>query len=73
MMAFEIETVTAVTGYRTGSGAACPDCGKSHWLVGRSTAECASCATALPIREPVWQSTEMRAPSGFRYRSISRG
>lgn len=28
----------------------CPGCGRSHWLVGRMTAECAYCATALPIR-----------------------
>jgi hypothetical protein len=28
----------------------CPGCGQSHWLVGRMTAECAYCATALPIR-----------------------
>jgi len=27
----------------------CPGCGKSHWYVGRLTAECAFCATALPI------------------------
>jgi hypothetical protein len=27
----------------------CPGCGHSHWLIGRSTAECAYCATALPL------------------------
>lgn len=27
----------------------CPGCGKSHWYVGRLTAECAFCGTALPI------------------------
>lgn len=27
----------------------CPGCGRSHWHVGRVTAECAFCATALPI------------------------
>lgn len=27
----------------------CPGCGMSHWLVGRITAECASCGTALPL------------------------
>lgn len=26
-----------------------PGCGRSHWLVGRMTAECAFCATALPL------------------------
>ena len=27
----------------------CPDCAQSHWLVGRLTAECAFCGTALPL------------------------
>lgn len=29
----------------------CPGCGKSHWLMGRMTAECAYCGTALPLNE----------------------
>ena len=35
--------------YRPGVETRCPDCGKTSWLVGRSTAECAFCATALPL------------------------
>ncbi len=27
----------------------CPGCGRTHWLVGRMSAECAICATALPL------------------------
>lgn len=27
----------------------CPGCGQSHWLIGRLTAECAFCCTALPL------------------------
>ncbi|WP_213981579.1 hypothetical protein [Sphingomonas sp. dw_22] len=27
----------------------CPGCGKSHWMIGRLTAECAFCGTALPL------------------------
>jgi hypothetical protein len=27
----------------------CPGCGKAHWIIGRTTAECAFCATALPL------------------------
>jgi hypothetical protein len=27
----------------------CPGCGRSHWYVGRVMAECAFCATALPL------------------------
>lgn len=45
----------------------CPGCGRSQWIVGRVSAECAFCATALPLietargggshtrnRRPVW-------------------
>jgi hypothetical protein len=43
----------AVSGYRIAYRPAqvnhCPGCGHTHWLVGRTTAECAHCATALPI------------------------
>lgn len=27
----------------------CPGCGRSHWYVGRMSAECAFCSTALPL------------------------
>lgn len=27
----------------------CPGCGRSHWYIGRTMAECAFCATALPL------------------------
>jgi hypothetical protein len=29
----------------------CPGCGRSQWLVGRVTAECVFCSTALPLAE----------------------
>ena len=29
----------------------CPGCGRTHWLIGRLSAECAFCTTALPLRE----------------------
>jgi hypothetical protein len=35
--------------YRPGKQTECPGCGRSQWLVGRLMAECAFCATALPI------------------------
>lgn len=37
--------------YRFGEVNHCPGCHRSHWLVGRLLAECAFCATALPIAE----------------------
>ncbi len=35
--------------YRTGETNHCPGCGRSHWIVGRSSAECAFCMTAVPL------------------------
>ena len=35
--------------YRQGEVNRCPGCGRSHWYVGRSSAECAFCATAIPL------------------------
>lgn len=29
----------------------CPGCGRTQWLVGRISAECCFCATALPLSE----------------------
>ena len=29
----------------------CPGCGRTHWIVGRISAECAFCATALPLAD----------------------
>jgi len=35
--------------YRSQERNYCPGCGGSHWIIGRLTAECAYCATALPL------------------------
>lgn len=35
--------------YHAGEPNRCPGCGRSNWLVGRFSAECAFCATALPL------------------------
>lgn len=37
--------------FRNGAQNVCPGCGGSHWHVGRVTAECAHCLTALPIQQ----------------------
>lgn len=29
----------------------CPGCGRTSWIIGRVSAECAFCATALPLAE----------------------
>ena len=35
--------------YRDDQVNRCPGCGRSHWHVGRLTAECGFCGTALPL------------------------
>jgi hypothetical protein len=35
--------------YRGGQTNHCPGCGRTHWYIGRMMAECAFCATALPL------------------------
>lgn len=35
--------------YKPGETNHCPGCGHTHWLVGRLSAECAFCSTALPF------------------------
>ncbi|HYJ82402.1 MAG TPA: hypothetical protein VEW26_06105 [Allosphingosinicella sp.] len=35
--------------YRENEVNHCPSCGRSHWYVGRVSAECGFCATALPL------------------------
>jgi len=37
-----------IPAHRLGEPTRCPGCGRSHWWIG-SVAECAFCATALPI------------------------
>ena len=37
--------------YRENQVNHCPGCGRTHWYVGRTLAECGFCATALPLAE----------------------
>ncbi|MEP7130230.1 MAG: hypothetical protein ABI770_03790 [Sphingomicrobium sp.] len=37
----------------------CPGCGRTQWIVGRISAECAFCSTALPLAE-----ASLRSPGG---------
>lgn len=37
--------------YRPGTSNFCPGCGRSQWYLGRSSAECAFCALALPFAQ----------------------
>ena len=37
--------------YRENQVNHCPGCGRTHWYVGRFSAECGFCATALPLAD----------------------
>ena len=34
----------------------CPGCGRTHWYIGRLSAECGFCSTAVPLAEAYVQS-----------------
>ena len=40
--------------YRAEETNRCPGCGRAQWHVGRLTAECAFCETAIPLAEAKW-------------------
>ena len=44
----------------------CPGCGRTHWVIGRFSAECGFCATALPLAETalLGAGTYLRSSSG---------
>lgn len=37
--------------YRTNESNHCPGCGRSQWIIGRISAECGFCGTAVPLAE----------------------
>jgi hypothetical protein len=37
--------------YRADASNHCPGCGRSHWYIGRVSAECGFCGTAIPLAE----------------------
>ena len=47
--------------YRANESNRCPACGRASWYVGRVTAECGFCGTALSLAEAKWGA------SGTRY------
>lgn len=46
--------------YRENEVNHCPGCGRTHWYIGRFSAECGFCGTALPLAE-----TTARGHGGF--------
>ena len=45
----------------------CPGCGRTHWLIGRVSAECAFCSTSLPLAEASMRSHS--SPAVIRHRN----
>jgi hypothetical protein len=43
--------------YRANEINYCPACNRTHWYLGRSTAECAFCSTAIPLQDKVESSS----------------
>ena len=50
----------------------CPGCGRTHWIIGRISAECAFCATALPLAEASQRSV-CESPAIVRRRKSQIG
>lgn len=48
--------------YRTNASNHCPGCGRSHWYIGRVSAECGFCGTAIPLAEAGRHETVTAAP-----------
>jgi hypothetical protein len=53
--------------YRENDVNHCPGCGRTHWLIGRVSAECAFCSTALPLQE-AYRQGPAATPTFFRSR-----
>ena len=51
--------------YRAQETNRCPGCGRSNWHVGRLTAECAFCGTAVPLAEASWDGRGSRGVAGI--------
>jgi PilZ domain len=54
--------------YRANESNHCPGCGRSHWHIGRITAECGFCGTAVPLAETSRQEAVAPPP---RPRNVS--
>src|SRR3954469_21914090 len=64
--------------YRINESNHCPGCGRSHWYIGRISAECGFCGTAVPLAEArhgdgvSGPARPKRAPSSANQRRFPR-
>ena len=49
--------------YRLNESNRCPGCGRAQWYVGRVTAECGFCGTAVALAEAKWSGAFTDAPA----------
>jgi PilZ domain len=56
--------------YRANESNHCPGCGRSHWYIGRVSAECGFCGTAVPLAEASWHEASPTKSSASA-RSVS--
>jgi hypothetical protein len=54
--------------YRANEANHCPGCGRSHWYIGRVSAECGFCGTAVPLAETARHES---VPASTRARNVS--
>jgi hypothetical protein len=54
--------------YRANEANHCPGCGRSQWYIGRISAECGFCGTAVPLAET---SRHESVPASARPRNVS--
>ena len=57
--------------YRPGQTNFCPGCGRSHWYVGRVSAECGFCATALPLIEATTRGAGSHARGSAHHSALA--
>ena len=55
--------------YRANDSNHCPGCGRSQWYIGRVSAECGFCGTAVPLAEASWHEAN---PHGASAKSRSK-
>jgi len=48
--------------YRSNEANHCPGCGRSHWYIGRVSAECGFCGTAVPLAEARHEDAPIARP-----------
>jgi PilZ domain-containing protein len=50
--------------YRANESNHCPGCGRSQWYIGRVSAECGFCGTAVPLAEASWHEARPHSEPG---------